>query len=382
MAKHYPVYYSKCENYSPDEVRRALEKVLQPQIDAVGGVRGKSVLIKPNLLTSRNPEDPTCVHPRVILETASCFIRAGAERVAVMETPATKKVSSILSAMGIADELDRMGVSYGNFTNYQSEKNTADGTFFQNIEIAQEYHGFDFVANLAKAKTHAMMTLTLCVKNLFGFVNGGNRIAWHLAVGRDYAKFADMLLDLYLNIHPRFNVLDAVVCMEGNGPGNGTPAVRNFLAGSNDALSLDSQIATLFRCQDIPIMACAKARNLLPQTTLSQTDCPFPVQSLELPTTPQMDLASLHLGVGIPKFAQKFLHHTLLAKPRLHPRQCVGCGLCVRMCPPKSLTMRNGRPRFDLRTCIRCYCCQEHCPQGAITVKRSTMMNILRFFHF
>jgi uncharacterized protein (DUF362 family) len=63
------------------------------------------------------------------------------------------------------------------------------------MEAAQEFRDYDLIIDFAKAKTHAMMTLTLGVKNLFGLIRGSERLAWHLAAGQKFDDFADMLLD-------------------------------------------------------------------------------------------------------------------------------------------------------------------------------------------
>ena len=187
--------FAPCSDYTPRALRPALEHVLQPQIEAAGGVSGKTVMLKPNLLGWRRDNDPQAVNPQFIVETAKAFLDAGASRVAILENPAVQTVPQILKAMGISDELKSLGVASANFTNYRKQP-PLDAVCFHNLEIADEYHEYDFVADLAKAKTHGMMTLTFCVKNLFGLVNGGDRLAWHLAVGRDYEKYADTLLDL------------------------------------------------------------------------------------------------------------------------------------------------------------------------------------------
>ena len=372
--------FAPCADYSTRNLRPALEHVLQPQIEAAGGVSGKSVMLKPNLLAWRKADDPQSVNPRFIVETAKVFLDAGASRVAILENPAVQTAPQVLRAMGIADELKALGVASANFTNYIKQP-PLDAVFFRNLEIANEFREYDFVADLAKAKTHGMMTLTFCVKNLFGLVNGGDRLAWHLAVGRDYDKFADMLLDLYLVVRPAFNLLDAVTCMEGNGPGAGTPADRHFVAGGTDALALDAVAARVLGVDPdtLHIIKRAKARGLFPaQETVDNPD-PLPVcEPLALPDRPVMDMAQLHLGVGIPEWLQKPLYKLMVVNPVLDPAKCVGCGVCVKMCPPKSLKLSGGRPAFDLPHCIRCFCCQEHCPKGAIEPRMTRMMRFVK----
>ena len=339
--------FASCADYTPQALRPALEHVLNPQIEAAGGVSGKSVMLKPNLLAWRRDNDPQAVHPRFIVETAKVFLDAGASRVAILENPAVQTTPQILRAMGIADE----------------------------------FREYDFVADLAKAKTHGMMTLTFCVKNLFGLVNGGDRLAWHLAVGRDYDKFADMLLDLYLVVRPAFNLLDAVTCMEGNGPGAGTPADRHFVAGGTDALALDAVAARVLGVDPdtLHIIKRAKARGLFPAPETVDNPDPLPAcEPLALPDRPVMDMAQLHLGVGIPKWMQGPLYKLMVVNPVLDPAKCVGCGICVKMCPPKSLKLSGGKPAFDLPHCIRCFCCQEHCPKGAITPRMTRTMQFVK----
>ena len=379
--------FAPCADYSPENLRPALEHVLLPQIEAAGGVSGRSVMLIQNLLAWRKDNDPQAVHPRFIVETAKIFLDAGASRVAVLENPAIQTAPQILRAMGIADELKRLGVASANFADYKKQP-PLDAVCFHNLEIADEFREFDFVADLAKAKTHGMMTLTFCVKNLFGLVNGGDRLGWHLAVGRDYDKFADMLLDLYLVVRPVFNLLDAVTCMEGNGPGAGTLADRFFVAGGTDALALDAAAANVLGVDPdtLHIIKRAKARGLLPDPAAVDNPDPLPVcEPLALPERPVLDMAQLHLGVGIPRWAQKPLSRMLVVNPELDPAKCVGCGVCVKMCPPKSLSLVKGRPAFDLPHCIRCFCCQEHCPKGAITPRMTRTMRVVkalgRVFH-
>jgi uncharacterized protein (DUF362 family)/Pyruvate/2-oxoacid:ferredoxin oxidoreductase delta subunit len=371
--------FAPCADYTPQALRPALEHVLQPQIEAAGGVSGKSVMLKPNLLGWRRDNDPQAVHPRFIVETAKVFLDAGA-RVGILENPAVQTVPQILKAMGIADELKSLGVASANFTDYRKQP-PLDAVCFHNLEIANEFREYDFVADLAKAKTHGMMTLTFCVKNLFGLVNGGDRLAWHLAVGRDYDKFADMLLDLYLVVRPAFNLLDAVTCMEGNGPGAGTPTDRHFIAGGTDALALDAAASRVLGLDpdELHIVKRAKARGLFPAAETVEIPDDLPVcEPLALPDRPVMDMAQLHLGVGIPKWAQKPLYKLMVVNPELATEKCVGCGVCVKMCPPKSLKLSGGRPVFDLPHCIRCFCCQEHCPKGAITPRMTRTMRVVK----
>lgn len=374
MDMNYKVSYAKTLNYEAANLRPALEKVFEEQLRTSGGVSGKRIMLKPNLLAWRHKEDIACVHPAVILETAKLFLDAGAAKVAILENPAVQTAPSILHSMGIDDELKKLNVSSANFTDYRRLP-VPEQVRFHNLELAAEYLDFDAVVNIAKAKTHAMMTLTLCVKNLFGLVKGSERMGWHLAVGKDFAKFADMLLDIYLTVRPQFNLLDAVVCMEGNGPGSGTPASRGFLAGCSDSLALDASVAEKLGVPNLLLLRNAAERGILPDFE-DAGDIPEK-NPLKLPDPPGI---LSEWGVTLPPFLKNVMRDFVVSKPKLNPDLCIGCGLCVKMCPPQSLKLVKGKPVFDLPNCIRCYCCQEHCPKGAITPRKTVPMKLAESF--
>ena len=254
------VYYSGAQDYQ--NCKTALKAVLLPQIKERGGVNGKTVMLKPNLLAWRRADDIACVHPEVIVKTAEIFLEEGAAKIAILENPAVQTVPAILQSMGILDRLKAMGVYCETFKNYCRQE-TEEKVRFHDLEIASEFKEYDFVCDICKVKTHAMMTLTLCVKNLFGLVNGSARLGWHLAVGRDFEQFADLLLDLYLRVKPDFNIADGLICMEGNGPGSGNPAQRNFFAGGIDSLALDRSVAELMGVNDLLLLKNAKKRTAL-----------------------------------------------------------------------------------------------------------------------
>ena len=55
------------------------------------------------------------------------------------------------------------------------------------------------------------------------------------------------------------------------------------------------------------------------------------------------------------------------------PRQCVGCGKCVQVCPQGCHSMTEGMHRFSRASCIACGLCAKSCNYGALTVIGKTM---------
>ena len=366
------VHYALSPDYSPANLRRALPRVLDPVFSARGGVSGKRVMIKPNLLEYRHPEDPAAVDPRMLVELCRYLRDSGASSVSVVEIPAVRTAEAVIASMGIADELRDLGVSVSAAGSFDKAEMPSRCRYHR-LELSTEYRNCDLMIDFAKAKTHAMMTLTLGVKNLFGLIRGSERLSWHLAAGREFEDFAEMLLDLWLLVRPQVTLLDAVVGMEGNGPGSGDPVRLGFLCASADALALDRSVAQKLGVTETPLFRRAAARGL----PMAYADCgevPEP-RRVKLPDPPEK---TLEWGVYFPVRLRRFLRGMMLTRPVLDRSKCISCGLCVSKCPPQSLKMHGKAPRFDYAGCIRCYCCQEFCPRGAISVRPGRLTNFVR----
>ena len=63
----------------------------------------------------------------------------------------------------------------------------------------------------------------------------------------------------------------------------------------------------------------------------------------------------------------KMVRNLLLEHPVIKHSECIKCGECAKICPPKTMTIKPGQfPKLDKSHCIRCWCCSEVCPQNAI----------------
>ena len=118
-------------------------------------------------------------------------------------------------------------------------------------------------------------------------------------------------------------------------------------------------------------LEAAKRYGVLPEIEITGDDLSPLIQTdFDIPMK-QKSSSLVRLVNALPQF--------LRPRPVFTHRKCDGCGVCMRSCPAKAITMNEKRrPQVDLGACIRCYCCQELCPKTDIEVKRNRIIAWLK----
>jgi len=59
-----------------------------------------------------------------------------------------------------------------------------------------------------------------------------------------------------------------------------------------------------------------------------------------------------------------------VATLQLNPQRCIGCGMCVNVCPHAVFEMDGKKARIVHRDdCMECGACARNCPTMALTVR-------------
>ncbi|AFY71471.1 protein of unknown function DUF362 [Thalassoporum mexicanum PCC 7367] len=268
-AKHSPpsppkpsqVSLQAAHSYERDALTAALVKLLAP----LGGIEaivkpGDRVLLKPNLLTGARPTKECTTRPELVYCVAKLVQKAGGKPF-LGDSPAFGSAAGVAKANGLdqlAAELNLPIVEFhGQRFAIGAEQAQQREHDLQHLRLSKEALGADVIINLPKVKSHAQMTLTVGVKNLFGCVPGKMKAWWHMELGKDINKFARMLIETAIAISPQLTIVDGIIGHEGNGPSGGEPRNLGVLAASTDVFAVDRVVTEILSIdsQQVPIMA-------------------------------------------------------------------------------------------------------------------------------
>ncbi len=360
--------------HQPDYDPRGVYRALREAIDLLGGIGHfvspkERILIKPNLLTPALPEKAITTHPAIVRGVIELVREAGGTPL-IGDSPGMATLAKAAERAGIREVAEQEGVEMIPFD--QMEEVKVPSHFrFKRMEVARAARQVDGIINLPKLKTHSQMTLTLSVKNMFGCVPGKRKAQWHLQAGQDRDLFAEMLLELYLSLKPRLNILDGILAMEGDGPGSGgRPRWGHLIAASEDGIALDMAICRWvgIALTSVPTIRVAQERGLSPSDLSGIETKGESLEALRIPAFSPP--ASMDLGWGMPPILQRIARNALTARPVIDATRCILCYTCSRACPSEAIWEADGKLTIDSSKCIRCFCCQELCPEGAVKTQQ------------
>ncbi|MBC5995297.1 DUF362 domain-containing protein [Romboutsia ilealis] len=371
-----------CNSYKYEEVKSQVEKL----INDLGGLekyikRDSKVFIKLNLVIKKKPDEVATTHPIVLKVIAEKLLELGC-KVIVGDSPGGPYTKSSLKGVyktcGIEEVCEELGIEL-NYDTSEVKVENPNGKILKYMTVIKPIVNVDHVINICKLKTHAMATFTGGVKNLFGVIPGVSKAEYHFKMPK-VDDFTEALVDICSYVSPSLTIMDGVIGMEGEGPTAGVPRKIGVLLGSESPYAIDivacniinldpNKVPTVQRCVEREFIE----KDFSDVCVLGEKVEDKVIKDFKIPSNRSI---SFLRGI-VPESVEIFVNKKLAGKPVINYKECIKCGECSRVCPPKAINMENKGPIIDLDYCIRCFCCHELCPKKAVDLKRPF---VFRFF--
>lgn len=252
--------------------------------------------------------------------------------------------------------------------------------------IARTVLESDFLLSLPKVKTHVEAGLSCAMKNWVGIARGQDKRHMHYDLGRNIFALNEV-------VQPDLVLVDGLVGMEGNGPGDGEPFRFGRLIASDNAFLNDAVVCRLvdLPVERVPYLLHARDAGYLDDALLAEIARTVPVLHAIKPPPPRTALAELADSRRI--FWLKKLVRPLTDRPEVaraayklrviqdvyvreddqarvvgrRAELCRDCARCADFCPTGLALDEIGR-LTDPQHCLNCLYCWWVCPRDAIVI--------------
>jgi uncharacterized protein (DUF362 family) len=259
---HADVFIARARSYEEDlagVIRRGLAELGLGRDQ----LRGKTVLLKPNLVEPDRRAPHVTTHPAVVRAVAEVFRGWEVRGLFVAEGQGHgRDPDRALEESGLGRVLDEERLEFVdlNADDVFPVRNRLRFTRLRSLYLPRSLRRADLVVSLPKLKTHHWVGLTCAMKNLFG-VMPGTCYGWPKNVFHKEG-IAGSILDIGAVVQPQLAIVDGIIAMEGDGPIMGTPRAAGVLIMGTTMPAVDATAARLMEIDPrrVPYLAGAAGR--------------------------------------------------------------------------------------------------------------------------
>lgn len=380
--------FAYTDAWTRSEVLAAVPALLEGFADRLPADRGARVVIKPNL----NNDLPALSGNSVDLRVLDALLRSLADRgyrdltVADGSNVGVER-RNINSFRRL--RVDRLAARYGarlvdlNHDGGEPMALTAGARPRISATVLQA----ELLISVPKVKTHAEAGLSCALKNWVGICHGQDKRHMHYDLGRN-------ILALGLKVKPHLILVDGLVGMEGNGPGDGDPFRFGRLAMSDELFTNDVAMCRLVGMDPrrVPYLAHALEDGVIDEAFVAQIHRALPelcrmkpppertrlakladdrrifwIKRLARPITDRPEVAEAAYRLGVIQDVYGRVDDGVEALVRA-PERCGTCRKCEDFCPVDlPLEQIGATPAAD--ACLSCLYCWWVCPNDALSLQ-------------
>ena len=215
-------------------------EMLREGLELLGGlkrldIKGKSVLIKPNIV-NRYPS-PSNTNPLVIKHLIKILHESGVSKIFVGDMSAIFALPTKKNAVksGIWEAIHEEDMTFVPFEEYGwVEVDIPDGRFVKKAIVSKFIYNVDRVINVPVIKTHSYANYTISLKNFIGATHPQQRPYF---IAPDF--WDEVIAELNVAYTPHLNILDGTKIFIKGGPTRGTITTPNLIIAAGDRIAAD-----------------------------------------------------------------------------------------------------------------------------------------------
>jgi uncharacterized protein (DUF362 family)/ferredoxin len=373
------------EAWTTAEILSTLERIFADWEHKLPADRDARVVVKPNLNNDLVALTGNCVDLRVLRGIVDALQRRGYRDITLADgsnVGVERRGISTFRRLRVQGLADLLGVR-------TVDLNHDEGTVVVLHEsarprVARTVFEADFLVSVPKVKTHAEAGLSCAMKNWVGIACGQDKRHVHYDLGRNIFALNEVVV-------PDLVVVDGLVGMEGNGPGDGEPFRFGRLAVADNAFVNDLVMCRLvglppaevpylvhaFEAGHLTAELAARVEHELPVlrpikraparsrlAELSEARSLLWLKQAVRPIVSQPRVAELAYKAKIIQDVYSLDDDTLRLVGR-DSNKCGSCRRCVDFCPTglalDDIGVKTGAP-----DCVQCLYCWWVCPEGAL----------------
>jgi uncharacterized protein (DUF362 family) len=239
-----PVFLAARQRYDGPLEQTIRDGLLVTGLDP-SWLRGRKVLLKPNMVEPRRDAPHMTTHPNMVRAATEVFRRWGAQ-VVVGEAPGHLRDTDLAlyeSRIGEALDADRIEFADLNFQDVAWRKNVSRVSALPGLYFPQSVLEADLIVSMPKLKTHHWVGCTISLKNLYGTLPG-NIYGWPKNV-LHHAGIPQTVVDINAALPRTVAIVDGIECMEGDGPIMGSPKQLGLVGVGTNLTALDATCARI-----------------------------------------------------------------------------------------------------------------------------------------
>ncbi len=231
-------------------IQRALS-LIRRDINAKD-IRGKRVLIKPNLVS--DSKELAVTHVDAVRAVLDFIHQFNPSEIVIAEAAASGDTMEAYRSFGYT-ELENVKLVDVNRDRYEKITICTLNGEEKEVRISKTILNTEYRISVARAKTHDHVFCTLTLKNMMGSIPHLDHVWIHGAAEEPTSPIERAIKGNYIlsknlvriakKVKPNLGVVDGLIGMEGDGPVNGSPIKLSVAAASIDSVAVDAVMTSV-----------------------------------------------------------------------------------------------------------------------------------------